>query len=429
MAYDLPDVQPVQNNYVANPAAEEYYKKLAKRDRYFRENIMTIKDPEARDRKFAEYADFSVFKDILPFIPINVKQYAYHMAGGKGDVDINDLTKKEQEAYYRYAQEIMASGELPLDQDSSVMMDYPNYGTKGGYADVVPIKNLGLSDEQLEAWKRGELVINYPGGRNGAVESYSYEEFLEKYPGALDSDGQSIGDLITNMQDPNYVAKTFTGKADINYNKDSNTITVTDNYNHNRNPAATTKGIIEAFKADPSLYAAFKAGALLKNADGSVVELDLGSPEFVQSYPTGYAIGGEANNLQAAIDLLNNPVTSSISPLGDPTLSPLMESLQKNPIDDFAMMMADPTKVGLKVINTPIKMQLKKLFAKRNKIRQLIDKQKFNYDRGLDLASKADPRDIAQGNFQVHVALKSGKRFQKQLNTIEEDIRKLYKNK
>jgi hypothetical protein len=289
---DLPDVQPVQNNYVANPAAEEYYKKLAKRDRYFRENIMTIKDPEARDRKFAEYADFSVFRDILPFIPINVKQYAYHMAGGKGDVDINDLTKKEQEAYYRYAQEIMASGELPLDQDSSVMMDYPNYGTKGGYADVVPIKNLGLSDEQLEAWKKGELVINYPGGRNGAVESYSYEEFLEKYPGALDSDGQSIGDLITNMQDPNYVAKTFTGKADINYNKDSNTITVTDNYNHNRGPKATTKGIIEAFKADPSLYAALKVGALLKNADGSVVELDLGSPEFVQGYPTGKATGG-----------------------------------------------------------------------------------------------------------------------------------------
>jgi hypothetical protein len=56
------------------------------------------------------------------------------------------------------------------------------------------------------------------------------------------------------------------------------------------------------------------------------------------------ATGGEANNLQAAIDLLNNPVTSSISPLGDPTLSPLMESLQKNPIDDFAMMMASPVK-------------------------------------------------------------------------------------
>jgi hypothetical protein len=348
MAYDLPDVQPVQNNYVANPAAEEYYKKLAKRDRYFRENIMTIKDPEARDRKFAEYADFSVFKDILPFIPINVKQYAYHMAGGKGDVDINDLTKKEQEAYYRYVQEIMASGELPLDQDSSVMMNYSAYGTESDFGDIYwGKKNLGLSDEKFEAWKKGEINITYPGGRNGAVESYSYEEFLEKYPGALDSDGQSIGDLITNMQDPNYVAKTFTGKADINYNKDSNTITVTDNYNHNRHPDATNKDIIEAFIADPSLYAALKAGAMLKNADGSVIELDLGSPEFVQSYPTtrtNKAIGGEANNLQAAIDLLNNPVTSSISPLGDPTLSPLMESLQKNPIDDFAMMMANPVK-------------------------------------------------------------------------------------
>jgi hypothetical protein len=270
--------------------------------------IYSIEDPETRQRALDEYKDFSVFRDVLPFIPINVKQHAYHMAGGKGDVDINDLTKKEQEAYYRYAQEIMASGELPLDQDSSVMMDYPNYGTESDYGDIYwGKKNLGLSDEQLEAWKKGEIYINYPGGRNGAVESYSYEEFLEKYPGALDSDGQSIGDLITNMQDPNYVAKTFTGKADINYNKDSNTITVTDNYNHNRHPDATNKDIIEAFIADPSLYAALKAGALLKNADGSVIELDLGSPQFVQGYPTGKATGGPAS-IQDQLNQLNETI-------------------------------------------------------------------------------------------------------------------------
>jgi hypothetical protein len=31
------------------------------------------------------------------------------------------------------------------------------------------IKNLGLSDEQLEAWKKGEIYITYPGGRNGVL--------------------------------------------------------------------------------------------------------------------------------------------------------------------------------------------------------------------------------------------------------------------
>ena len=139
--------------------------------------------------------------------------------------------------------------------------------------------------------------------------------------------------------------------------------------------------------------------------------------------------GGEANNLQAAIDLLNNPVTSSISPLGDPTLSPLMESLQKNPIDDFAMMMADPTKGGLKVINTPIKMQLKALFAKRGKFKQLLRGQEQNYRRGQDLSSKVDPKEIKQGTIQMQVAIQQGKRFQRQLNDIEEKIRKVYNNK
>jgi ribosomal protein L13 len=74
---------------------------------------------------------------------------------------------------------------------------------------------------------------------------------------------------------------------------------------------------------------------------------DLSREDFLQNPPDWWvnlATGGEVTNLQAALDMLQNPVTSSISPLGDPTLSPLMESLQKNPIDDFAMMMANPVK-------------------------------------------------------------------------------------
>jgi ribosomal protein L13 len=74
---------------------------------------------------------------------------------------------------------------------------------------------------------------------------------------------------------------------------------------------------------------------------------DLSREDFLQNPPDWWvkkATGGEVTNLQAALNMLQNPVTSSISPLGDPTLSPLMESLQKNPIDDFAMMMASPVK-------------------------------------------------------------------------------------
>ena len=108
--------------------------------------------------------------------------------------------------------------------------------------------------------------------------------------------------------------------------------------------------------------------------------------------------------------------------------NPIMERYKPNPLDEFVMMMADPTK-KLKVISTPIKMQLKPLFAKRNKIKQLIDKQKFNYDRGQDLASKADPDAIDQGNYMMNAAIKSGQRFQKQLNELEEKIRKIYQSK
>jgi hypothetical protein len=234
--------------------------------------------------------------------------------GGKGDLDINDLTKKEQEAYYRYAQEFIDSGELSLDQDSSVMMDYPNYGTESGYGDIYwGKKNLGLTDEKLESWKKGEINITYPGGRDGAIETYSYDEWLEKFPGTLDVGGQSIGDLITNMQDSNYVAKTLTGKADINYDKDSNTITVTDKYNHNRNANATNKTIIESLIADPSLYALLKSGALLKNADGSVIELDLGSPEFVKNYDTTYASGGPVTGLRKKLKQRQGFKSGSVS--------------------------------------------------------------------------------------------------------------------
>jgi hypothetical protein len=79
--------------------------------------------------------------------------------------------------------------------------------------------------------------------------------------------------------------------------------------------------------------------------------------------------GDEVSYLQSALDMLTFDL-GSIEPF-----NPIMDRYKPNPLDEFAMMMADPTK-KLKVISTPVKMQLKPLFAKRNKFKQLIDKQK-----------------------------------------------------
>ena len=65
--------------------------------------IDQIQDPEEKSRRQAEYEDLSVFRDILPFIPLNVKQYVYYMLGGKGELDENDLTDAELNVLYDIA--------------------------------------------------------------------------------------------------------------------------------------------------------------------------------------------------------------------------------------------------------------------------------------------------------------------------------------
>ena len=145
-------------------------------------------------------------------------------------------------------------------------------------------------------------------------------------------------------------------------------------------------------------------------------------------------MANEPTNIDQLLQMLNQSAPVTEAPPGTfdvgsiEPFNPIMERYQPNPLDEFAMMMTDPTK-KFKVIQTPVKMQLKALFAKRNKFKDLIKKQKFNYERGQDLASKYDPKDSAQGNYMMNAALKSGKSFQRQLNEIEEKIRQLYKNK
>ena len=97
--------------------------------------------------------------------------------------------------------------------------------------------------------------------------------------------------------------------------------------------------------------------------------------------------------------------------------NPIMDRYKPNPIDAFLLETVGPGD------------KLKKLFKARNKIKQLLKGQEQNYKRGQDLASKYDPKDSAQGNYMMNAAIKSGKRFNQQLNDIEEKIRKIYQSK
>src|SRR5210317_925415 len=380
--------------------------------------IDQIQDPEEKSRRQAEYDDLSVFRDILPFIPLNVKQYVYYMLGGKGELDENDLTDAELNVLYDIANKKLNDPNFSVSSYSdSNKITYPDYET-GDYSDISrgnPADKEVQTQEQLNAWEKGK------------IKSYSYEEYLQDFPGAFD-DPLSVVELAKKLKDPNYSMKTTIGKADIVQNEDD-TYSVQDQYDFEYGKGKGQSSY-DSFSLSP--YAVARNLAAKRKNEGSPVDINLGSEEYIKRQ--GMYNGGEANYLQSALDMLTEsaPVTEappSTFDLGTiEPFNPIMERYQPNPLDEFAMMMADPNK-KLKVISTPVKMQLKPLFAKRNKLRELIKKQEQNYKRGQDLASKYDPKDSAQGNYMMNAAIKSGKRFNQQLNDIEEKIRKIYQSK
>jgi hypothetical protein len=391
--------------------------------------IDQIQDPEERSRRQAEYDDLSVFRDILPFIPLNVKQYAYYMMGGKGELDENDLTDAELNVLYDIARQKLNDPNFsPSRYSDSNKITYPDYKT-GDYSDISrgnPASKEVHTQEQLNAWEKGEIKLNLEGPE-GKMKSYSYEEYLQDYPGIFD-DPLSVVELAKKLKDPNYSMKTTIGKADIVSNEDD-TYSVQDQYDFEYG-RGTGESNYDSFSLSP--YAVARNLAAKRKNEGSPVDINLGSEEYIKRQ--GMYNGGEASYLQSALEMLTESAPVTQAPEGTfdlgsiEPINPIMDRYKPNPLDEFAMMMADPTK-KLKVISTPVKMQLKPLFAKRNKFKQLIDKQKFNYERGQDLASKTDPDAIDQGNYMMNAAIKSGKRFQQQLNDVEEKIRKIYQSK
>ena len=380
--------------------------------------IDQIKDPEERSRKQAEYEDLSVFRDILPFIPINVKQYAYYMMGGKGELNENDLTDAELNVLYNIANKKLNDPNFsPSRYSDSNKITYPDYET-GDYSDISrgnPASKEVHTQERLNAWERGEIKLNLEAP-DGKTKTYSYEEYVQDFPGVFD-DPLSVIELAKKLKDPNYSMKTTIGKAEIVSNEDD-TYSVQDQYDfeYGKGKGQSSYG---SFFLRP--YAIARNLAAKRKNKGSPVDINLGSEEYIKRQ--GMYNGGEANYLQSALDMLTESAPVTEAPEGTfdvgsiKPFNPIMERYKPNPIDAFLLETVGPGD------------KLKKLFKARNKIKQLIKGQEQNYKRGQDLASKYDPKDSAQGNYMMNAAIKSGKRFNQQLNDIEEKIRKIYQSK
>jgi len=134
-------------------------------------------------------------------------------------------------------------------------------------------------------------------------------------------------------------------------------------------------------------------------------------------------MANEPTNIDQLLQMLSQSAPVTEAPPGTFDLgtiepfNPIMDRYKPNPIDAFLLETVGPGD------------KLKKLFKARNKIKQLLKGQEQNYKRGQDLASKTDPDAIDQGTYMMNVAIKSGKRFNQQLNDIEEKIRKIYQSK
>jgi len=255
--------------------------------------IDQIKDPEERSRKQAEYEDLSVFRDILPFIPINVKQYAYYMMGGKGELNENDLTDAELNVLYNIANKKLNDPNFsPSRYSDSNKITYPDYET-GDYSDISrgnPASKEVHTQEQLNAWERGEIKLDFKAP-DGKRKTYSYEEYVQDYPGIFD-DPLSVIELAKKLKDPNYNMKTTIGKADIVSNEDD-TYSVQDQYDFEYGKGKGQSSY-DSFFLSP--YAIARNLAAKRKNKGSPVDINLGSEEYIKRQ--GMYNGGEANDLQ-----------------------------------------------------------------------------------------------------------------------------------
>jgi len=187
--------------------------------------------------------EFSIFKDVLGFIPLNIKQLFYDVAGGDAPITEKDLRDSEKQALIDLTKRIKEDKTRP--QNNINRITYADYGTT----------------------QKGESITADVGGRR------SGQPYVKS--------GIQAGEVLSKFKDPYYSLKTTLGQASIVTDEEGNTI-IKDRYNFNDNDGQITLNELysdmRAVFNDPFYNIPRKIGKYFGSAEGegSPVEINLG---------------------------------------------------------------------------------------------------------------------------------------------------------
>ena len=236
-------------------------------DQNIEKELAAIEDPQEREMARARYEDFSWYTDTpLALIPINIKQYAYTMMGGRGDVSENDMTQAELDELNRISEKIMAEGRSDIT--------YEDYGT-GTMKDVSPSTMTG---EELVEFKNGDFSVTVGN------KKYYYDQLQKEYPGLLTEQMTPI-EFIKNLTKVNYNLKTFIGGAPIV--DENGEKYIVDQYNFNDEGISKKtflKRLLKSIiKLNPYGVARNSAGLIgPREGEGSNIKIRINSPKVIE---------------------------------------------------------------------------------------------------------------------------------------------------
>tara|TARA_R110001606_G_scaffold361810_1_gene515519 strand:- start:165 stop:917 length:753 start_codon:yes stop_codon:yes gene_type:complete len=222
---------------------------------------------------------FSVYQDLLGFIPSNVKLYArsFIPKDFSGKFSEKDLSRAELESL---DQIIFAEGTR-----NPGYIDYPDYKTsEKPYSDitrnVVDLVSAGynVSKDEVRA-NPDKYFVTDPYKK----EKISVAELEKRYPGSMEPEAKGIMGLLSDLSDPRFSLKTSLGRAKVTVNENGDYV-ITDTFDFNENKKLNEKQMenLQSLQDRAGLGASPIMEFLRRKAVGGKpipIEINLGSKE------------------------------------------------------------------------------------------------------------------------------------------------------